>query len=305
MTKFRTNHKRSSRRGSSFMLRIVLFTGFLFFAFAGLWYAGQGFSSGQNFMSSPESLASYEDGKDRYYLPKGPSNLEVVHHKYYSLGYSEKHELPAWVAYTLSEHDLRLPNVKRAKNFKADYSVSTGSAFHKDYTHSGFTRGHMAPAGDMAHNKEAMQESFFMSNMVPQPRASNNGIWKELEETVRDWAYDNDKLIIISGPILSTVNKKIGKNKVGVPDQLYKIILDIEDPETKAIGFILPNKRSEKPLQDYTVTIDDIEQKTGLDFFADLMDEPLQSEIESKININDWEFSKKRYRLRVDKWNNE
>lgn len=314
MTKFRQNHSKQGNRGSSgFMTRIVSFTIMLFAMAIGVFYflstgigdTGMGnHNNNRNHSSNHNYEPSAVDASERNYIPSNSSG-EVVHHKYYSLSYIEKYEQAEWVAYHLTAESLRAKNVPRAKNFKPDYSVNTGSAFHKDYSHSGYTRGHLAPAGDMAFSTDAMQECFYMSNMSPQPRTFNNGIWKELEEQVRDWAYDHKALYIVTGPILKNIDDRIGKNKVGVPKQFYKIIMDLEKPDQKAISFIIPNVVSDRKLQDYAVSIDDVEKETGIDFFADLLDDDIESDMESTYDVRDWEFDKKRYRNRVEKWNHQ
>ena len=233
---------------------------------------------------------------------------QVIRHKHYTLSYNEDHEQAEWVAYNLTEESLQIRNVPRAKRFNEDPLVNTKSAHHRDYTHSGYSRGHLAPAGDMAFDTEAMQESFYMSNMSPQIRAFNGGVWKELEETVRDWAYHNDDIYVVTGPVLTDkhIVKKIGKSsKVSVSDMFYKVILDYQEPEVKGIGFLLPHKLSERPLAEYAVTIDSVEKVTGIDFFSGVFKEGEEANLEGKMDIKAWKFSEKRYLLRVDKWNNQ
>jgi len=303
MVQLRKNHNKGNknkRRSSAFVSRAVTFVIFSILLLYALFNSIKNYTQEEAEFSS-DPLASSE----RYYLPEG-SKGQVVHHAYYSLAYNEKNEQADWVAYELTESSLKEPNVPRAKRFKPDFDVKTKSAYHKDYTHSGYTRGHMAPAADMAFNEKAMQESFFMSNMSPQTRECNGGIWKELEENVRDWAYKNDAIYVISGPIFESRNpKKIGQNKVAVPDKFYKILLDITKPEKKGIGFLIPNEKSSVHLKDFAVSIDSIESLTSFDFFANLLDEDEQDQLESNFDLKKWKISNKRYQLRVDKWNNQ
>ena len=302
MAKFRKNHN-AGKGALSTLIRYVAFAiGVVIIMFV-LYVNSQNF--GENDSSEiTYNVPSTSESGERYYLPEGGSG-EVVHHKYYSLSYSEKDEQAEWVAYELTKKSLQAKNVKRAKKFNADYDVSTRSAFHRDYSHSGYTRGHMAPAGDMAFNEVAMKESFFMSNMSPQTRVFNNGVWKELEEQVRDWAYDDKKIYVVTGPML---NRKrittIGKqNKVSVPSAFYKVILDIDQPKRKGIAFVIPHEKSEKRLQEYAISIDDLEEELGFDFYADLISEDVQTELESNFDVEDWEFDEKRYRSRIEQWN--
>lgn len=244
-------------------------------------------------------------GVEKSFLPESTTG-DVIHHSHYSLSYNEEHEQAEWVAYRLTEESLRKPNVKRAKRFNYDKKVASRSAVHSDYTRSGYTRGHMAPAGDMAFSVEAMQESFFMSNMSPQVKECNGGIWRELEETTRDWAFDHDELYVVSGPVLTDghVITKIGKNQVSVPDLFYKILLDNKGPKKHAIAFLIPNERSTKPLKDYIVSIDEVEELVGIDFFSDFLPGDQETALESSTSRDGWKFSTKRFENRIRNWNN-
>jgi endonuclease G len=151
-----------------------------------------------------------------------------------------------------------------------------------DYKGNGYDRGHMAPAADMRWDQQAMEECFYLSNMVPQVgKGMNQGIWKNLEENIRKWALDREELYIFTGPIYEDGGKKtIGKNKVGVPTHLYKIVYD--PVKVEAIAFIMPNEKLDsKDMPNYIVTIRDIEKKTGLDFLSNI-DKQVQDAIETK-----------------------
>jgi len=296
MAKFRRNHTKSGNFLSSSFLRIVAF---LFIGAFAIYYLTR--------TVEESDLGDYEvpvsmGEMDRYFLPKGAKG-QIVDHLHYTLSYNEKYEQADWVAYELTKASIKLPNVKRAKNFKPDYSVDTGSAFHRDYSHSGYTRGHLAPAGDMAFSIEAMQESFFMSNMSPQLEAFNGGVWRELEETVRDWAYDNDRIFVVTGPILKEgIKKRIGDNGVGVPHRFFKLVLDISGKEKKGLGFVIANELQEAHLKEFAVSIDSIESLTGFDFFDDLMDEELEREVEGEIDLGKWRFDEKRFQHRNNRY---
>ncbi len=253
--------------------------------------------------SSGDRIRISEDGSSNNLIPLN-SKAEVVEHTYYILGYNERYEQAEWVSYRLTRDLLRIPNVPRAKRFEKDPDVSTGSADYYDYRGSGYSRGHLAPAGDMAQNELSMKESFLMSNMSPQKISFNGGIWRELEENVRDWTYRNDALYIVTGPILNDISQYIGKkNKVGVPKSYYKVILDNSGKEQKAIGFIIPNERSVRPIMDYAVTVNEVEALTGLDFFAFLLPDSIEERLESSFDPTLWKVNKQRYQTRVNNWN--
>lgn len=222
-------------------------------------------------------------------LPTRIAGEQQIIHLGYTLSYNEEHEQASWVAYELTAGELR-GIIARTDNFRADPSVSTGSASLADYRGSKKDRGHLAPAADMKWSREVMSESFFMSNMSPQEPGFNRGIWKKLEGKVRDWATSNGSVFVATGGILTGELPTIGRNQVSVPRFYYKVILDYADPEQKGIGFILPNKKSDKDLMSYAVSIDRVESRTGIDFFASLPDD-VEAQLESSINIALWSGS--------------
>jgi endonuclease G, mitochondrial len=237
---------------------------------------------------------AFADNPDdaRFGYPKGNKRLEIVNHIAYDLGYSEEHEQAAWVSYALTKKEVQTKVTKRTNNFRFDGLVLTGSAALSDYKGSGYDRGHLAPAADMAWSNQAMSESFFLSNMSPQIIGFNRGIWKKLESQVRNWAIDNSIIYVVTGPIFDENIGSIGVNEVTIPGFYYKVILDYLGPEKKAIGLILRHQSSKEFLESFAVTVDRVEVLTGIDFFADLPDN-IEEELESKIDISKWNFKQK------------
>lgn len=222
-------------------------------------------------------------------LPKITNKDLIVKHLGYTLSYNEKHEQANWVAYELTATETK-KIVERSNDFRPDGAVRTGSATNDDYQGSGYDRGHLAPAADMGWSEKAMEESFLYSNMSPQAPSFNRGIWKRLEEQVRQWAIDNQSIYIVTGPILTDNLPTIGIDKVSVPQYYYKVILDYTKPGLKGIGFILPNASSTLPLQSFAVPIDSVERKTGINFFSALPDEQEQT-IEKSICLSCWSWT--------------
>ena len=211
----------------------------------------------------------------------------IVDRPGYALGYSEYHEQAAWVIYVMTREEATTKVAKRTDKFRSDPQIPTGSATSSDYRRSGYDRGHLAPAADMAFSGQTMADSFFMSNMSPQKPAFNRGIWKDLEALVRYFAITERKIVVVTGPILpkeKTVT--IGANKVTVPTHYYKVIFDLTPPQ-KMIGFILPNEGSDEPLAAFAVTVDTVEKATGLDFFSKVPKEE-QERLERTISVKAW-----------------
>ena len=212
---------------------------------------------------------------------------EIIKHKYYTISYSEKHEQANWVAYTLTPEMLNKV-VDRISYFKRDPLIETKSVSTSEYKNSGYDRGHLVPAADMSFSDEAMRETFLTSNISPQLPQFNRGIWKILENRIRKWVIDDKELHIVCGGILEEDLSTIGKNeKISVPKYFYKVILDIKEPEIKAIGFIFPNLKSDLDIMNFAVSIDFVEAFTDIDFYPTLSDD-LEEILESKIDPSLW-----------------
>lgn len=205
------------------------------------------------------------------------AGMRVQHH-YFSLSYVEVLEQPEWTFHMVCKDCFG--SVKRRNDFRADPLVPGQSAQLEDYQGSGYDRGHLVPAGDMTRNSTAMSETFFMSNMSPQTASFNRGIWKKLEEQIRDWSLDLDTIYVVTGPIIEEGFTTIGQNKVAVPQHYFKALYF---PKISfMLGFILPNEGSNQPLDTFQVTIDEIEQRSHLDLFAGLPDQ-FENELESAL----------------------
>lgn len=219
------------------------------------------------------------------FLPKSTTGA-VVEHTFYTLSYSEKHEQAEWVAYELRKNDFSKNNFKRPY-FVEDKKVKTKSAAWYNYKKSGYDKGHLCPAGDRTFNYDAYHETFLTSNISPQNHEFNAGIWNRLEQKTRYWAKKYDGVYVLTGGVLQKGLKTIGEERVSVPKEFYKIIIDKSGDTYKAIAFLMPNQASGKSLYEYVVTIDAIEAKTGIDFFPKLSND-IEDKLETTINIKVW-----------------
>lgn len=236
----------------------------------------------KDILTIDNAIPSYKLKKER--------KLEVVDHKYFKLGYSEKHEVAGWVAYLLTKDMVINQKSGRKNRFKEDKKVSTGSASVSDYKYSGYDKGHICPNADMSFSQEAQNLTFLMSNMAPQIHSFNAGKWKELETKVREWAIENDSIIIISGSLFDSIITTIGKkNKVSVPYRFYKVIIDISYPTYKAIGFVLENEKLNEDLYNYSMSLSDLETFTGMIFFSDFNQKESIKNLKYNCSIWDWE----------------
>jgi endonuclease G len=239
--------------------------------------------------SNPKNESNVEvTSKNTNLLPTSTTD-QIVHHTHYSLSYHETYEQAEWVAYELTKKQLANANFKRPY-FVQDPKVHSKSAHFKNYKNSGYTKGHLCPAGDMQFSLEAFNDTFLTSNISPQSYEFNSGVWNRLEQKVRYWAEKYTKLYVITGGILSDDLKTIGYEQVAVPNYFYKIVLDNHSTKIKAIAFLIPHENSDKALYKFVTSIDQIESLTGIDFFASLPD-AIENSIEQSSSYINWSFN--------------
>lgn len=135
-----------------------------------------------------------------------------------------------------------------------------------DYVHSGFDRGHLAPAGDMP-SEAAQAQSFSLANIVPQNRTVNRSLWAGIEESVRRLASERGELFVVTGPIFSGRSVGSIKGRVLVPTQLFKAIYDPRSGEAGA--YLAPNEAG----GDWkAVSLATLRDSAGIDVFPALPD---------------------------------
>lgn len=216
---------------------------------------------------------------------------QIVVHEGYTVSFNSTYKQANWVAYELTGSESISKKHKRKDKFLIDKKIKGGTAENGDYTRTGFDRGHLAPAADMGWSRKAMDESFFMSNISPQSPQLNRGIWKELEELVREWAVTDSAILIATGPILNPKLKRFGKNRVAIPNAFYKVIVSPYGKEPKGIGFIFENRGYKgDELSKFVISIDAVEKRAQIDFFASLPDD-LEQMVESESNSERWKFN--------------
>jgi len=204
----------------------------------------------------------------------------------YVVCYDVGNRIPAWVAYELTSSDVITKDRRDA--FRTDPRLSeTDSASCADYKGSGFDRGHSVPRDDMNRTFEVQASTYLLSNMSPQTKKLNEGIWAYLEQRTRSWAKANGKVYVISGPIISGPIQKL-QDRVVIPTAFFKIVLRKVDGTLQAQSFTLPNRNDlEVPpggflhatltkaeadlyLLAHAESMKKIEQLTGLHFLTDL-----------------------------------
>lgn len=235
------------------------------------------------------------DEQRRHYNVEGdlthvvmPDDIEsrIVGYKGMTVSFNKHLHIPNWAAWELTRDEAQ-GDVPRHNKFARDEEVD-GCPDPSDYRNSGYDRGHMAPAGDMKWDRDAMVETFYLTNIVPQNASLNQGAWRNIEEKCRARTQRDSVLYIVCGPVPGDEPiERIGTTGVAVPRRFFKVICAPYASEPYAIGFIMPNGKIAGGIAKTAVTVDEVEALTGYDFFSALPDS-LENEIESKVNFDRW-----------------
>ena len=227
---------------------------------------------------------------------------QVIDREGYALGYKAAWKTARWITYRLTADEVLTQVARRSDDFSPDPQIVGGPQL-ADYRGSGYDRGHLAPAADMKWSRQAMTECFYLSNMVPQDRGNNGGIWNEIENTVRGFACAEGAVFVVTGPVTPDPPVlSIGKGRVAVPTELWKVVYD-ETPPAKMIGFVVPNRNVRGKPRDYACSVADVERKTGLTFFPELQG---GGALKATFDASAWDWSKSQARRVAapvcDKW---
>ena len=206
-------------------------------------------------------------------LPKTERNETIVFHTGHILSFNQEWMQAEWVAYELTSSELSGDANRKYSTFLQDpYIPAEWQPTPKDYSGSGYSRGHLIPAGDLKFSQKAMDDSFFMSNICPMFTEFNTGIWERLERKVLDWAKQYGRVYIICGPIIGkNINGKVGKSNLLVPDAYYKAVLIPYNGGYLTISFYMPNNKDpKKELGYYAISTLELESILGRKLFDGL-----------------------------------
>ncbi|XP_003794509.1 nuclease EXOG, mitochondrial [Otolemur garnettii] len=205
----------------------------------------------------------------------------------HALSYDQTKRVPRWVLEHISKSKIMGDADRKHCKFKPDPNIPPiFSAVNEDYFGSGWSRGHMAPAGNNKFSSKAMAETFYLSNVVPQNFDNNSGYWNRIEMYCRELTERFEDVWVVSGPLTlpqtrsdgkkTVTYQVIGEDNVAVPSHLYKVILARRSPvstEPLALGaFVVPNEPIgfQPQLTEFQVSLQDLEKLSGLVFFPHL-----------------------------------
>ena len=233
----------------------------------------------------------------------------------YALEWDNTKRHANWVAFTF-DTTTSADNVKRTDAWSADPKLPAEMQVQEsDHKNDGFDRGHLCASEDRVYLKEANKQTFYYSNISPQLNDFNGGFWRKLETRVQTWGRSTadgvyDKVYVTKGGTLNKLLKNFKGTTVdggtpttdangftihglACPEYYYMAVLSQKDDVFHAIAFLVPHKEgmTENPssdeLKEYVVSVDKLEEETGIDFFCNLPD-VLENEVEAACNLNDW-----------------
>lgn len=220
--------------------------------------------------------------------PRGPAGVRLLGNEGYVVGYSDALGNPLWAAYRAQDIEpVTAP--PRPEQFVLDLR-SAARIEPADYAGSGYDRGHLAPNFIIAtrYGRRAQEETFLMTNITPQRHSLNSGLWRELEQRIASgYSARFGEIWVVAGPVFGEKPPRL-RRRVAVPEACYMILLDESAGRVRTTAYLFPQKAPpDGRLDDYLVTIDEIERRTGLDFFPELPDEA-EAALEARRAERSW-----------------
>ena len=246
------------------------------------------------YLGNPSGAKSEHSYENNYLIEKNT----------YALSYNAEKHIPNWVAWHLCKADLG--NVKRSPTFTEETRLPFGwyrvQRADFQFTIYGFERGHLCPSADRTSSVQDNSTTFTMSNVVPQSPKNNSTVWNDLEQYCRRLAAKGNELYIIAGTLgeggktkhgtFNSIPVQSGLTSITVPEYLWKVVISIPEgtndiaritEKSKVIAILSPNTNDCLPTwRDYSVSIDYLEELTGLDFF-DLLPYEIENALESIV----------------------
>lgn len=261
-------------------------------------FQGQGthVEAGNVNRNSAADLAKNKEGWrlefPRFYQGDAPT-FEVCHStKQYGITYclewdGEK-KSNRWTCYEMYSGNMQ-SNVKRSDDFREDTDIpSQYRTTLEQYRGSGFSRGHLCPSSDRLCSREQNSQTFFLSNMQPQIQVHNGGVWNDLEQRVRSWAGNCDTLYVVKAATIDQEDDIQGYTSSGllIPENFYMALMAYNKKANKyeALGIWSPHYGGSTTTY---VSIDELERRTGIDFFCNLPDE-IEDAVEATANGSYW-----------------
>ena len=237
----------------------------------------------------------FESFAEHAFVQKSESAEERVNHLAMQLSYGDSTGQARWVSHIIYPSIFDFVATRKDR-FIQDPTLGEKTAMEKAYQalnklsdQKKYDRGHLAPAADFTWSQEAMNQSFYYSNMSPQDQALNRARWKYMESLLRKYSAANQRpLFVCTGPIFDEEGRDpLDWNTIDIPSAFFKVAIDPSNQQ--GIAFVFPNRKIQENerLIDFVQTIDALEEQLELDFFSSLEDS-LEDAVEAEVSIFNW-----------------
>jgi len=209
-------------------------------------------------------------------LPYGPISstlvatqlIDICHNAYYAK-FDPLAKIPLFTTYIINNQTIAGCETQKTPTYSRDPTTTPDQSAKKiDYQGSGYDHGHMAPASDLAYNKNVLYESYYYTNLAPQLPSLNRGVWETLESSIRYWVFNkSSRVLIIMGTYYTNTSSKLN-GRVVIPDKFFKIIIDTNNL-FQIYAFSFPQKgqrqgqrqgQTSTNISDYQVSVSQIEK---------------------------------------------
>ncbi len=211
--------------------------------------------------------------------------------------YSDKYTCPVWVAAPM--HSWYVGSTSRTDAYADDPDIP---CYQVETLGSPYNRGHLLASGDRTRSTATNKQAFYLSNIAPQYITGFNtggGVWNNFEEYIQDqYESRNDTLYVVNGSYWANTNNVV--DGTTVPTHYYKACLRLKQAgsstavltasrdELECVAFLIPHNTSQagvEPKESFMVTIDELEEMTGENFFANVKNAP-----EDTYTASDWDL---------------
>ena len=214
----------------------------------------------------------------------------------FSMEYDKSKKHSRWIAFRF-DNQTRLQEATRSDEFIPDPSLDMEyQRTQVDFGKKGYDRGHLCASADRLYQQEANDQTFYYTNMSPQRNNFNTGVWLALEGQVQSWGRSctaSDTLYVVKGGTIDKEDQIRGyisnDRSKPIPRYYYMALLFKKGDSFKAIAFWMEHTDTPKStkLVDYALSIDELEKKTGIDFFPNLNDN-LENALEATYSTKAW-----------------
>jgi endonuclease G len=201
--------------------------------------------------------------------------------------WADEAETNEWVKKNLAEYGYTDP-------FQPDpdlpQSVRTELS---QYKNSSYSRGHICASADRLNSKEANEQTFYLSNILPQSSRLNTGTWEDMENKVRTWNVDQfrETLYVVKGGTIDDAHSSVeSRSQLTIPAYFFMAVVSLKGGKYNGMAFILEHGNPASNYKNCVFTIDQLEQMTGIDFFCNLPDD-VENAMEATVDYSFWKLN--------------